>query len=72
MNNGSTPLLNASHNGHLEVVRELLARGASPGLTAHNGTTSLSAATAHGHPAPSCCARHLWIRFSRAEKKRSG
>jgi hypothetical protein len=35
----------------LEVVRELLARGASPGLVANNGSTALSRATTGGHAA---------------------
>ena len=48
---GSTPLLIASRHGYLEVVRELLARGALPGAAAHNGATALSTATANGHAA---------------------
>ena len=35
----------------MEVVRELLARGASPGLAAMDGATALSRATAGGHAA---------------------
>jgi ankyrin repeat protein len=35
----------------LEVVRELLSRGASPGTVANNGATALSRATANGHVA---------------------
>jgi ankyrin repeat protein len=35
----------------LEVVRELLARGANPGLVAINGDTALSLATGIGHAA---------------------
>jgi ankyrin repeat protein len=35
----------------LEVVRELLARGASPGLADTYGATALSRATAGGHAA---------------------
>jgi ankyrin repeat protein len=50
--NGSrTPLIAASAMGRLEVVRELLARGANPGLAANNGDTALSCATARGHAA---------------------
>ena len=35
----------------MEVVRELLARGASPGLAASDGSTALSVSTARGHAA---------------------
>ena len=48
-NRGATPLFIASQNGHLEVVRELLARGAAPGMMAANGATVLSRAAAKGH-----------------------
>ena len=51
MNGGYTPLYIASQEGHFEVVRELLTRGASPGFAAHNGATALTAATAKGHHA---------------------
>ena len=43
----ATPLLYASQQGHLEVVRELLARG----MVDHRGATALSRATANGHAA---------------------
>ena len=39
--NGSTSLLIAGKNGHLAVVRELLARGASIEAADDNGATSL-------------------------------
>jgi ankyrin repeat protein len=48
---GYTPLLIASQNGHLEVVRELLAGGASPGVAANSGATALSRTSANGHAA---------------------
>jgi ankyrin repeat protein len=35
----------------LEVARELLTRGASPGLAAFDGSTALSVASAGGHAA---------------------
>jgi hypothetical protein len=35
----------------VEVVRELLARGASPGLAANDGATALSFASGRGHAA---------------------
>jgi ankyrin repeat protein len=35
----------------LEVVRELLARGASPDLMANDGSTALSLAAVSGHAA---------------------
>ena len=51
MNSGATPLYIASEKGHLEVVRELLVRGALPGVAANSGATALSRATAEGHAA---------------------
>jgi ankyrin repeat protein len=51
MNNGCTPLFIASLVGHVDIVRELLARGALPSVAANNGATALSAATANGHAA---------------------
>jgi ankyrin repeat protein len=41
---GCTALLRACGGGHVELVRELLARGANPDLTAHSGATCLSVA----------------------------
>ena len=41
----------ASEMGHLEVVRELLARGANLSLAANDGGTALSRVTAKGHAA---------------------
>ena len=48
---GWTPLRVASWAGHIEVVRELLARGASPGLAAAGGSTALFHAATKGHAA---------------------
>jgi ankyrin repeat protein len=45
---GNTPLLIASLEGHLEVVRELLARGAAVDATRNDGWTPLLIATALG------------------------
>ena len=48
---GYTPLHVASEEGHLEVVRELLARGASPSWEDDEGETAITLATANGHAA---------------------
>ncbi len=48
---GDTSLSIASERGHLEVVRELLAHGALPGLVANNGVTALFKAVVFGHAA---------------------
>jgi ankyrin repeat protein len=50
-NDGATPLLIASQKGHLEVVRELLSRGANPRAATTNGESALSLATGNGHKA---------------------
>ena len=39
-NNGWTPLMNAAINGRIEVVRELLKRGAKEDLKAKDGKTA--------------------------------
>jgi len=49
MNIGATPLLVASQNGHLEVVRELLARGAAVDAADNRGFTPLYIASREGH-----------------------
>jgi ankyrin repeat protein len=51
MNDGATPLIIASQEGHLEVVRELLSRGANPRLVTNRGFTALSIATRKGRAA---------------------
>ena len=44
---GGTALFIASQLGHIDVVRSLLAAGADPRLTTHDGVTALVAAN-HG------------------------
>jgi ankyrin repeat protein len=51
MDDDATPLFIACQNGHLEVVRELLARGANPRLVTNSGATAHSVATHKGHAA---------------------
>ena len=41
----------AAKNGHIEVVRALLAANADPRIVTHNGHTALSLAKAKNHPA---------------------
>ncbi len=48
-NDGWTPLLIASHNNHLEVVRELLARGAVVDAAMNDGATPLFVASQNNH-----------------------
>ena len=43
-NNGTTPLMTASHRGHPEVVRVLLAAGADKDLRNNGGKTALDLA----------------------------
>ncbi len=45
---GMTPLAVAAWNGHLELVADLLARGAQPDLKNHNGLTALFCAVDRG------------------------
>ena len=49
MNDGWTSLLIASQNGHLGVVRELLARGANANAATNSGATPLILASRRGH-----------------------
>jgi ankyrin repeat protein len=49
----------------LEVVRELLARGASPSTAANDGATALSRATANGHAAVAALIRAALARARR-------
>ena len=49
MNDGFTSLLIASQEGHLDVVRELLARGANANTAANSGDTPLIQASWGGH-----------------------
>jgi ankyrin repeat protein len=62
---GHTPLITASQNGHLEAVRELLARGALPGMVTNDGAIALSAACANGRRA---IARLLRVRSALGTK----
>ena len=39
----------ASHQGHIDVVRSVLAAGADPRLARHNGTNALDAAKHFKH-----------------------
>ena len=48
-NSGETPLYRASWEGHLEVVRALLAAGADVNKSNDYGQTPLSRALAHDH-----------------------
>jgi ankyrin repeat protein len=47
---GSTALFIASVEGHIDVVRSLLAAGADPRLATHDGFTALDAAKHFKHP----------------------
>ena len=48
---GSTPLMEASHCGHLEMVRVLLDAGADPNIVARGYEASATALTvSHDHP----------------------
>ncbi|KAH9162741.1 hypothetical protein LEN26_000809, partial [Aphanomyces euteiches] len=47
--NGVTPLHHASSHGHMDVVKELLAHGASINRATNQGTTSLHLASSNGH-----------------------
>ena len=49
MNSGETSLYIASANGHLDVVRELLARGANIEAASNGGFTPLILASWLGH-----------------------
>ena len=49
MHNGATSLLVASDRGHLDVVRELLARGAVVDAANNDGATPLIQASWQGH-----------------------
>ena len=51
MNDGWTSLHFSSLNCQLEIVRELLSRGANPRLVTDGGSTALSIATHKGHAA---------------------
>ena len=48
-NNGATPLLIASQNGHLPVVERLLQEKVDPNTPANNGATPLFIASLNGH-----------------------
>jgi len=48
-NDGSTALMRASQNGHLEVVRALIAAKADVKAKAVNGFTALNLASETGH-----------------------
>ena len=49
MNNGTTALMVACQNGHLEVVSLLLASGADKDLANHGGETARVVASQNGH-----------------------
>ena len=49
MVDGATSLFVTSQNGHLEVVRELLACGAIANVSANSGATPLTQASWRGH-----------------------
>ena len=46
---GGTALYMASQNGHIDVVRSLLAAGVDPQIATHNGITALDAAKHFKH-----------------------
>ena len=49
MDNGTTPLHFASHEGHLAVVRLLLESGAAKDVSNAHGATALHLAARRGH-----------------------
>ena len=49
MNNGVTPLFNASHNGHLPFVEQLLQENVDPNAPMNDGATPLFVASHNGH-----------------------
>jgi len=48
-NSGTTALMAAAQNDHLEVVRELLAQGADVNAKTNKGTTALRVASKNRH-----------------------
>ena len=44
-NNGASALIVASQNGHLDVVRELIGKGAQIDMQANNGASALIVAS---------------------------
>ena len=49
LNDGASPLFVASQNGHLDIAKFLLLRGAHVNLQKHDGATSLHIAAEKGH-----------------------
>ncbi len=49
MNTGESPLYIASQNGHIDVVKELVASGAQIDLQENTGTSPLYIASQNGH-----------------------
>ena len=48
-NTGASALYIASLNGHIEVVRELIAKGAQIDMQHNSGASALSLASQNGH-----------------------
>lgn len=46
---GATPLMYAAYNGHIEMVKLLLAHDANPNAKTYNGKTAASVADDRGH-----------------------
>jgi ankyrin repeat protein len=57
---GATPFMAAAYHGQVDIMRQLLAAGADPFLTAKGGETALILAAGLGRPEPSNVTYHVW------------
>jgi len=64
---GSTALHMAAQEGHVEVVRALLAAGADLNRTTSHGSTRLAAARANNHEAAALALVHAELPLTYAE-----